>query len=62
MPWIEVEKGHEEVYAYGCAGGDDQIGKDIVAKSEGGGWTFELNNNDVYGCEDGVSHNYRVYD
>ena len=62
VPWVKVDKGHEEVYAYGRAGGDDQVGKDVVAKVKGCGRIFEFNNDDVYGREDGVSHDYRVYD
>ncbi len=62
VPWVKVQKGHEEVYAYGRAGGDDQIGEYIVAEVEGGGWIFELDNDDVHGCEDGVEHDYGVYD
>ena len=62
VPWVEVDKGHEEVNAYGRACGDDQVGEDIVAKVEGCCWTFELDNDDIYGREDCVGHNYRIYD
>ena len=62
MPWVKVEEGHEEVYAYCRAGRYDQVGEDIVAKVEGCCWIFELDDDDVYGCEDGVDHDYRVYD
>ena len=47
MPWVKVDKGHEEVYAYGRAGGDNQIGEDVVAKVEGRFRIFELDDHNI---------------
>ena len=40
MPRVEVEEGHEEVEADGGAGGDDEVGENVVAEVEGGGGGF----------------------
>ena len=56
MPGVEVEEGHEEVEADGGAGGDDEVGEDVVAQVEGDGGGFELGDDDVDRGEDGVDH------
>ena len=59
MPGIEVEEGHQEVQSHGRAGGDDEIGEDVVAQLERDGGSFELRNDDVDGGEDCVCHDDR---
>lgn len=56
VPGVKVEEGHEEVEADGGGGGDDEVGEEVVAKFEVCGWSFELQDYDVEGCEGGVGH------
>ena len=62
MPGIEVEEGHEIIEANGRAGGDDEVGEDVVAEDEGGSWVFELGDDDEEGGEGGICHNNGVDD
>lgn len=62
VPGIEVEEGHEEVDADGGAGGDDEVGEDVVANDEGRERGFELDDDYVEGGKCIVDHDDRVHD
>ena len=62
VPRVEVEERHEEVDADCGASGDNQIGKDVVAKVERGFWVFQLQDHDVDRCEYCVCHDYGIAD
>ena len=60
VPRVEVEEGHEEVQADGGAGGDDEVGEDIVAELELGAGCGDLAYDDVDRGEGGVRHDDAV--
>lgn len=62
MPWVEVHEGHEEVEADGGGGGDDEVGKCVVADGFGRVAMFELVDNDIDGGEGCVCHDDAVAD
>ena len=62
MPRVQVEEGHEEVEADGRTGGDNEVREDVVAEDKGGGWAFELGDDDVESGKGGIGHDDGVND